>query len=261
MAARVPAGGRRERRTRWLVLGVLVLGLALWEAGAAVGLVPAFFLPPPSRVLRALVALAASGELWRHTSATLLRVGEGVLLGCVPAGVIGLAMGWWPRMRTALDPLVSALHPLPKVALLPLFMVLFGIGELSKVVAIAVAAFFPTLLNAMAGVRQINPQLFEVARCYGASRRKVFTRVVLPGSMPMLLMGVRLSLNIAIMITIAVELVAARSGLGTLIWLAWETMRTEQLYVGIVVIAGIGVVLTALLNLAGRKLLPWAKEV
>jgi len=108
MAARVPAGGRRERRTRWLMLGVLVLGLALWEAGVAVGLVPAFFLPPPSRVVRALVALAASGELWRHTSATLLRVGEGVLLGCVPAGVIGLAMGWWPRMRTALDPVVTS---------------------------------------------------------------------------------------------------------------------------------------------------------
>ena len=247
-------------RTRWLMLGLVVLGLAGWEVGAAVRLIPAFFLPPPSRVVRTLVALTLSGELWRHTGATLLRVGEGVLLGCIPACLIGLAMGWWPRVRAALDPLVSALHPLPKVALLPLFMVLFGIGELSKVVAVAVAAFFPTLLNALAGVRQISPQLFEVARCYGASRRKVFTRVVLPGSMPMLLMGVRLSVNIAIMITIAVELVAARSGLGTLIWLAWETMRTEQLYAGIVVIAAIGVAVSALLDFAGRKLLPWAKE-
>jgi NitT/TauT family transport system permease protein len=136
-------------------------------------------------------------------------------------------------------------------------MIVFGIGETSKVVVVAVASFFPMLINTMAGVRQIHPIHFEVAKNYGASLRKIFTRIVVPGSLPLILTGMRLALNIALLLTIAVELVAAQKGLGSMIWFAWETMRTEELYVSLIVTAILGISFNFLLQTITKYLIPW----
>jgi NitT/TauT family transport system permease protein len=197
----------------------------------------------------------------KNLGATLSRVFAGFLLGGVPGLILGLIMGWSQRMRAIIDPFVAAAHPMPKIAILPLILIIFGIGELSKVIAIAVAAFFPMLINTMAGVRQISPIYFEVAQNYGANRIKVFTRVVIPGSLFMIFTGIRLSLNISLLISIAVELVIAKKGLGAMIWFAWETLQTEVLYASLIVISILGLFLNFSLQYIGTRIIHWHQEL
>jgi len=254
---------RRQARWRvgfWLPALIVVCILIVWEWSVRSGRLSALFFPSPSVVALTMVRLLGSGELVFHTRATLLRVICGLALGGVPGLLAGLAMGWWRPLREALDPLVAAVHPLPKIAVLPLIMIIFGIGESSKIVAVAVGTFFPMLINTMAGVRQISPIHFEVAKNYGASRFKVLTRVVIPGSLPLVLVGARLALNIALLFTIAIELVSAREGLGEMIWLAWQTLRTEELYASLAVIGALGISFNLLLQFFAKRLVPWRAE-
>jgi NitT/TauT family transport system permease protein len=220
---------------------------------------PLFF-PPPSLIVKTLILLLIREDLITHLGVTLFRVFLGFVIGGLPGLALGLTMGWFPKIRSYIDPFVAAFHPMPKIAILPLIMIIFGIGELSKVVAVAVAAFFPMLINTMAGVRQISPIHFEVAKNYGASLGKVFASVVLPGSLPMLLTGMRLALNIALLLTIAVELVAAKTGLGAMIWFAWETLQTEVLYASLFVTAMLGIVFNVALQRLSIYLVPWHEE-
>ena len=169
-------------------------------------------------------------------------------------------MGWSHRIRAVLDPAVAAFHPIPKIAVFPLIMVIFSIGEVSKVILIAIATFFPMLLNGMAGVKQINPTYFQVAENYGASRLKVFTRVVIPGSLAVVLVGVRIALNLALTLTVAVELVSARRGLGAMIWMAWETLRTEELYATIAITSLLGISFNFFIQRLSELLIPWQVE-
>jgi ABC-type nitrate/sulfonate/bicarbonate transport system permease component len=257
---RVAAGARRSWRAV-AVPGLLVVAtVAAWEAAAREGWLPALLLPAPSTIAATLASLVASGELIGETAATVSRVFIGLVLGGVPGALAGLAMGWSRRARTVGDPLVAALHPIPKIAVLPLIMVLFGIGDASKVVVIAVSAFFPMLIGAMEGVRQISPIHFEVARNCGASPAKVLARVVLPGSLPMLLAGARLALNTALLLAIAVELVLTKNGLGAMIWMAWQTLRVDRLYAALVAIAALGVAFNAILQRLSSALVPWQEE-
>ena len=254
---------RRQARWRlrsWLPALIVLCTLTVWEWSVHSGRLSALFFPAPSVVVMTIVRLLRSGELVTHTRATLLRVVFGLVLGGVPGLLVGLAMGWWRPLRDALDPLVAAVHPLPKIAVLPLIMIIFGIGESSKVVAIAVGTFFPMLINSMAGVRQLSPIHFEVAENYGANPLQVLTRVVIPGSLPLVLVGARLAVNTALLFTIAVELVSAREGLGEMIWLAWQTLRTEDLYASLAVIGALGIVFNLLLQFLAKRLVPWHAE-
>jgi NitT/TauT family transport system permease protein len=139
-------------------------------------------------------------------------------------------------------------------------MIIFGIGESSKVIVIAMAAFFPLLINTAAGVQQISPIHFEVAKNYGAKLTKIFTRVIFPGSLPLMLTGLRLSLNFSLLVAIAVELVSAQKGLGAMIWLAWQTLRTEELYVSLIVTALLGIFFNFFLQRLAVYLAPWKAE-
>jgi NitT/TauT family transport system permease protein len=238
------------------LLSLLLAGLA-WEGMSRTSIISPLFFPPPSVIFLSLYDLFISHTLWTHLGVTLMRMSLGLLLGGIPGILVGLGMGWSSRARVLLDPLVAALHPLPKVAILPLIMIIFGIGELSKVMAVAVAVFFPVLINSMVAVLQIEPLFFEVAKLYGAGRGKTFKRVVLPASLPMIMAGVRIALNSALLITIAVELVTARQGLGALIWLAWELFRTEELYAGLFIIGLLGVLTNWFMTQIQARLIPW----
>jgi NitT/TauT family transport system permease protein len=244
----------------WPSLAIVVAFFALWELLVAVGVVSPLFFPPPSVIARTLLKSIGNGQMGLNVGVTLTRLMTGLLLGGVPGLLLGLLMGWSPRLRSVVDPLIAALHPIPKISLLPLVMIIFGIGETSKMVLIAVASFFPMLINSTAAVRQINPIHFEVAQNYRASRWNVLWHVVLPGSLPLVLTGARLAINTALLITIGVELVSARTGLGAMIWLAWETLRTEELYAALVVIATIGALLNATLYALTKRLVPWQVE-
>ena len=139
-------------------------------------------------------------------------------------------------------------------------MILFGIGEGSKFVAILLAAFFPMLITSLAGVQQINNVYFEVGKNYGASKRQVLTHILLPGSLPSLLAGLRLAGNTAFVITITVEIVAARSGLGVLLWFGWQTFRVSDLYAVLVVISLLGILFNLLLERLTQRFVPWLGE-
>lgn len=249
-----PGGGAR----RSLTSAVVIIGLLLaWETLVRIGLLPRFYFPPPSGVLQGLWELAGSGLLVEHGSATLYRVVVGLLLGGVLGLLVGVAMGRSTPFRRLADPIVGALYPTPKLAILPLVMVFLGIGEASKLFIVALAAFFPMLISSLAGVRQIPPIYFEVASNYGTGRLKLMKRVILPASLPSVLAGLRIALNSVIHVTIAVEIVSAVRGLGALVWLSWEILRIEQLYATLVVISVLGVVSTWGINRLTRRLIPW----
>lgn len=249
--------GERTPPAAWLPL-IVVAGLfLLWEAMARAGLLSAVLFSSPTTVATTLLATLRSGEMLTHVAATLARMIPGLLLGAIPGLLLGLAMGSSRRLRQALDPLMMMIHPIPKIAILPLLMIFLGIGEASRIAVASVAAFFPLLINTMAGVRQIDPMYFEVARNYGAGRLKLFTRVVLPGSLPMALSGLRLAANVTLLVTISAEIVMANEGLGSLVWLAWETLRVELLYATLIVVSLLGIGISASLQWLQRRLAPW----
>jgi NitT/TauT family transport system permease protein len=237
---------------------VVVIGIVGgWETMSRLGLLTPALFSSPTEVARTLVDSVASGEMPMHVGATLGRMIPGLLLGAIPGLLFGLAMGWSETLRRAIDPILMAIHPIPKIAILPLLMIFLGIGEASRIAVASVAAFFPMLINTMAGVRQINPIYFEVARNYGAPRLKLFTRVVLPGSLPMALSGLRLAANVTLLVTIAAEIVMSENGLGALVWLAWETLQIEVLYATLIVVSVLGISMSAGLTLLQRRWVPW----
>lgn len=234
--------------------------LAIWELVHRIGGYTGLLFPAPSAIGVALHDSLVAGQLWLHLSATLLRIGAGLLVGGLAGLLLGLAMGSWRALRVVIDPIIAAVHPIPKLALFPLLIVLLGIGERSKIAAVSVGAFFPMVLNTMAGVRAISPVHLELAANYGASSWNKFLRVLLPGSLPMILTGLRLSANVAFHATIGVEMVGSRVGLGALLWLSWQTFRIEQLYATLTVIALVGVGLTFLIRRIARHSAPWLAE-
>jgi ABC-type nitrate/sulfonate/bicarbonate transport system permease component len=251
---------RRGFIERWASGLLIAAGLAAWELAARAGWISALFFPAPSSIAGTLAAWIVSGELAVNLAATLSRFGAGLAAGGAAGFACGLALGLSSRLRRILDPLVSGLYSLPKLALFPLFMIIFGLGDSSRIVLIALAAFFPMLINTMGGVQQINPVYFEVARSHGTSRWLLLRRVVFPGSLPSVLSGVRLAVGTSLMITIAVELINARTGLGAVIWTAWQTLRTETLYVALLATAGLGIAGHMLLEFLSRRLIPWQME-
>lgn len=244
---------RRGRSTVLVIVGLLVV----WEAVVRLNLLSRFYFPPPTAVLQGVVDLARGGQLAEHGFATLYRLAFGLVMGGALGILVGVAMGRSRTFRRLADPLVSALYPIPKIAILPLVMVFLGIGETSKVFVIAIAAFFPLLISTLTGVRQIPDIYFEVASNYGTGRMGLLKRVILPASLPTVLAGLRIALNSAIHVTIAVEIVSAVRGLGALVWLSWEILRIEQLYATLLVIALLGILSTWGIDLLTRRLIPW----
>lgn len=259
--ARAKRNGTEGRTLDWLPAALFVVGLSLlWEVSVRMEWLSPLFFPAPSTTFRTLIDSVASGEMATDLRATLTRLLAGILVGGGIGMLTGLMMGWSQRMRTLIDPLVAATHPIPKISILPLVLIIFGIGESSKIVLVAIATFFPMLINTMTGVRGIPPVYFEVAANYKAPPLTVLRRIVIPGSLPMILAGARIALNTALVITIAVELLTAREGLGAAIWLAWETLRTEELYAALVVIAVLGIAFNSLLRFVSRRMAPWESE-
>jgi NitT/TauT family transport system permease protein len=257
----VEPDARRPSDSGLLVPILVATGLLIaWEVLSRLGVLRPVLFSSPVVIGRTLVRSFAAGEMGSHTLATLVRTSAGLALGAVPGLLLGLAMGWSSGLRRALDPILAALHPIPKIAILPLLMIFLGIGEASRIAVASVAAFFPMLINTMAGVRAINPIYFEVAQNYGASRYRLFSRVVLPASLPLVFSGLRLAANVTLLVTIAAEIVMADRGLGALVWLSWETMRVELLYATLVVIASLGIALTGGLRLIRRAVVPWQVE-
>jgi NitT/TauT family transport system permease protein len=198
-----------------------------------------------------------SGDLQRHTLASMTRLCIGLIVGGIPALVIGIVMGLNKTLRAIIDPLLSATYPIPKSSILPLALLVFGLGEPSKIFMVAVGVFYPIAMNATTGVREISKVYLDVGHNFKANRWDVFRTIALPGAMPMIMTGVKLGVGMGLVLIAIAEMVGAKSGLGYLIWNAWETFSVEQMYVGLFVIAIIGFVLTVALNEIEKLLIPW----
>ena len=249
-----------ENRERLLSIASPAALLLVWQLLSWAGLLDPRFIPSPIGIGKAAYAMLRSGELPQNIWVSLIRILAGFVIGAVPGILIGLAMGVSRWVRAAVDPLVAALFPIPKISLLPLIMLYLGIGEASKIALVALGVVFLVLINAMAGVLAIDPIHFDVAKNYGAPRYKLWTRVVIPGALPMIFVGMRLGIGVAFIVIVAAEFVAARSGIGYLIWTSWETLRIENMFVGIITITVLGVLTTLLLREIERLAMPWRRE-
>ncbi len=253
---RMPLGAQKSRD---LLLSIVspVLALLLWEAAVRFGLLDGRFFPPPSATIARLVEMIASGELWKAVSISLWRIGIGFLVGAIPGVLIGLTMGLFPWVRAVLNPAVAALYPIPKLALLPLIMLAFGLGELSKVMTIAIGVFFPVLINTVAGVVGIERIYLDVARNFGAGRKDFYLTIALPGALPMMWTGLKLGSGVALLLIVAAEMIAAGSGIGYMIWTGYAIFDLEQMFVGFIVMAAMGYLSSTLLDGLERWIIPW----
>lgn len=249
-----------EAQDRLLAAGASVGLLLVWEAAVQGGLLDARFFPPPSLVVVTFARLLADGTLAGHTAASLFRVLAGFAIGTAAGLGAGLALGTVRPLRVALEPSISALYVIPKVAILPLVMLIFGLGEASKVAIVAIATFFIVVINTTAAVVGVEPIYLEAGRAFGARRLSMFAHIVLPGALPAIFTGLRLALGTALIVVIAAEFVAARDGIGYFIWLAWNTLRPEEMFAGFIVVGALGMLSYGAVRWAGNRLMPWQQE-
>lgn len=238
------------------ILSPIIL-LSIWQALSWFGLLDGRFVPSPASIARAGYDMAISGELAQHLRASFVRLGAGFTIGAGLGVVLGILMGLSRWLRAALDPIVAAIYPIPKISLLPLVMIFFGLGEASKIFIIAFAVFFIVLINSMAGVMTLDRIYFDAANNFRAPWHKLFWRIVLPGALPLIFVGLRLAIGVSLILIVAAEFVAARAGIGYLIWSSFEVMKIEAMFVGIIIITMLGLITTAILKEAERWILPW----
>jgi NitT/TauT family transport system permease protein len=231
--------------------------LVLWEVAPRVGLVDRTFLVPFSEGLKALIDLAENGQLWDNTRASLGRslVGFGIAIGVgVP---LGLLIGWYRPVADILGPLLELFRNTAALALLPVFILLLGIGETSKIAIVVYACTWPILLNTVSAVRSVDPVLVKSARSMALPAPRLFTKVILPASVPTIFTGIRLAGSGSILVLIAAEMVGAKAGLGYLVNVSQQNFAIPDMYAAIIAISVIGLVFNHLLVALERRLTRW----
>lgn len=264
--------GARERRSvvrpsRWKryeapVTGAasVIIVVALWQL-VAEAKVAGLFLPSPTAVVQAGVKLFQRGDIWVDIATSGQEIAYGYGLAVVVGLVVGILMGWYTRFQYALDPFVNFFYSTPRIVLVPLFIIWLGIDIESKVAVIFLGALFPIIINTMAGVRNTEAALLRVARSFGASDALIFRRVVLPGSVPFILTGFRLGVGHALTGVVVGELIAAKHGVGKLISDFGVTLQMDKMFVGVVIIAGSGMLLTAILGRVENRFQSWRPQI
>ncbi|GGM58607.1 ABC transporter permease [Thermopolyspora flexuosa] len=247
------AAAARGRR----LVGLAVL-LVAWQVCASQGLLGAAT-PPPSQVLAAGAELIRSGELPVHLLASLERVAKGLSLGLTAGLVLGLAAGLFRLAEDVIDAPLQALRMLPHLALVPVFIIWFGIGETAKVALITIGPIFPLYINVFHGIRGVDERLVESARSCGVTGLALVRKVILPGALPQILVGLRQSLGIGWLSLVVAEMTATTSGIGFLVTDAKEFLRTDVVFVVLVVYALLGLATDLLVRAIERKALAWRR--
>ncbi|HCK17759.1 MAG TPA: ABC transporter permease [Thalassospira sp.] len=237
--------------------GSFIAVIALWQLGSSSGIISELAMPSPVAVTKALWQLIVSGDLWRHLGASLQRLVGGWIMGTVAGLVVGFLVGMFTWARSPGVALVSALFPIPKIALLPLFIIWFGIGEPSKFATIAFGVFFPTVINTFGGVDNVQRNLIRMGQSFDMPMVSIIRKIILPGALPTILSGFRISSSIAIILLIAAEMIGAQYGIGALILAAGNLYQTDQLIAGVVVLSLMGLCVSWLLGRLDRWLLAW----
>lgn len=234
-----------------------VITIAAWQLVSSLGWVSSLFLPSPAAIVTALYNLALSGDLRAHVTASLWRIVSGWSLGTVAGLVVGFAMGLWGPARAVGKAYVSALFPIPKIALLPLLILWLGIGEPSKIATIALGVFFPTVIAVYSGVDGVPRNLIRMAQSFNVPFLQILTKVVLPGALPSILAGMRISTSFALLLLVAAEMVGADRGIGSFILQAGNLMQTDNLLAGVVLLSVLGLINAKAIGWAENRLLRW----
>ena len=221
------------------------------------GLIDWRFFSSPSEIADVFFAMVASGELFTHILISLQRIFLGFMLGVIPGVIIGTIVGFSRIANLLIGPLVAIIFPIPKIAILPLLMILFGVGEGSKVALIALGSVFLTLYNTASGVRNLPPIYREVGQSFGASRLQYLWTIALPGALPHIMTGLKLSLQTSLLLIVAAEFVGAKDGVGQLIWSAWEIFDVRRMFVGLITLTTVGYLLSIAIEKLEEALLPW----
>ncbi len=245
-------------------LSNLLIGLAfpvalalLWEAAVRLGLVTGRLMPPPSKIVSTLAALAQSGELWLHASATLIRVLGGFAIGAAAGTVLGALTGSSDLARRLLDPMLQALRAVPSIAWVPLFILWLGIFEASKLALIALGVFFPIYLGVEGAVRSVDRKLIEVGRSFRLSRFGMISRILLPAVLPAWVVSLRSGLGLGFMFVVAAEFMGASEGLGYLLVDGQQLGKADQILAAIVAFALLGKAADSVLILVTKPFIAW----
>jgi sulfonate transport system permease protein len=238
----------------WIIPAVVVL---LWETAARAGFIAPQVLPAPSSVLETAVNLARNGDLFVHLGVSLLRAAGGFVIGGTLGLALGVIVGFSPLAQALLDRSVQMVRAVPFLAMLPLVIVWFGVGEVAKIFLVALAVLFPIYINTMLGIRQIDPKLMELGRVVGLERAAIVRRIILPGAMPSILTGVRYALAHAWLALVIAETLATTKGIGFLAMDAREFLNTNVIILTMIIYAIIGVVADALVRLLEGRFLSW----
>ena len=235
--------------------------IALWQGLATSGLVNPGLMPTPAQVGTKLIELLFGGRLGIDILKSTQRVTLGVAMGIALAVPVGVLIGWYKSARTFLDPLINFFRALPPIALIPLVVVYFGIDEPAKVIILFYASFFAGVIVMYEGVSQISPIYIKAARTLGANEWEIFSRVIVPMTMPHILTSLRVALGVAWATLVASELVAAQQGLGALIQSAGSFFQIDVIYVGIVCIGVVAMTMDMALRAVTRRMIRWQERV
>ena len=244
---------RRRGAAPLFFLAVIVL----WEIAVRRRWISPIFLPEPSAIVLALWELAVAGTLWQHIKESLVRIAGGWVVGTIAGLAVGFAMGLWSIARAIGIPFVSALFPVPKIALLPLLILWLGIGENSKIATIALGVFFPTVIAVYSGIDNVPRNLIRMAQSFNLPWLAILRKIVLPGALPGILSGFRITASIALLLLVSAEMIGAQYGIGAFILAAGNLMLTDQLLAGVVMLSVLGLVVGVVLSRLERFLLRW----
>ena len=241
----------------WVSIVSILCLLAIWELICQSRIVSSLFLPAPTAIISALLQMIADGEIGVSLAASLYRILAGFFIGSLVGLAVGLVTGTSALMDKIGTPIVNAIYPIPKIALLPLFILWLGIGELSKVTIIALGVFFPVAMNTYSGVKNVDTLLLKVAASFNASWWMTMKSVVLPNALPMIFAGLRLAAGTSLLLLVAAEMIAAQVGIGALILHYGDLMITDRLMAGVIVLSLLGLVFNLILQFLERKAIPW----
>jgi sulfonate transport system permease protein len=238
-----------------LILPIIII--LIWYAGSNNGFFNASILPTPQKVGNCFQSMIADGSLWQHILASFGRVIRGFAIGAASGMLLGLLIGLYFRLNQLFTALIGILRPIPPIAMIPLFIMWLGIGEPSKIALVTVGAFWPVLLNTIAGVQSTDPKLVEVAGVFGKNRWIILKDIIIPSAIPSVFTGLRLSISTAWSCVVAAEMIAADKGVGYLIMFARQMSKPAELFVGIISIGVIGLAIDILFQLLQKKVVYW----
>ncbi len=242
------------RRSGWIALALVI---ALWQLAGSAGWVNPLFLPAPSSIVRAIYQLALSGALWQHLGYSIMRIGTGWILGTIAGVIVGFAIGLSSMARGIGITFISALFPIPKIALLPLLILWLGIGEEPKIATIALGVFFSTAISVYSGVDAVPRNLIRMAQSFNVPFHAIVRRVIWPGALPSILAGFRITASVALLLVVSAEMIGAEYGIGAFVLQAGNLMQTDQLLAGVVILSLFGLAVGRLINWLETRLLHW----